>query len=219
MPRGAWLQSAAHLAELTETTRCFRSWAFGAAQVVALLVLSTAGGIWLAREHLASDPEATLVALASKASLARPASEPAAEPIFKHPEAQAIPAQRPPSATAKTTPDLPEPASTETAGPAPIERARIEMPVLDEARLLESAREALATAPQQALQHLGSHATRFPSGRLSLEREALTIMTLCRLGRRDEALGRAKEIEKDFPRTKNPYRKQIDELIEQSRSE
>ena len=61
----------------------------------------------------------------------------------------------------------------------------------DEARVLESARSALASNPAQALEIANRHQRLYPAGQLSAEREFIAIDALLRLGRRDEAERRA----------------------------
>jgi hypothetical protein len=71
-----------------------------------------------------------------------------------------------------------------------------------EVRLLERARQALArTEFSSALTALAHHERRYPAGRLAEEREALKVIALAGLGRRDEAQRVAGEFRKHFPRS------------------
>lgn len=70
----------------------------------------------------------------------------------------------------------------------------------EERGLLEVARSALAQGrAAEALEAAQTHATRFPRGRLSEEREAISIEALRRLGRTDEAETRVRAFHAQFP--------------------
>ncbi len=90
------------------------------------------------------------------------------------------------SANASSRPLEPDPASS-----TPPVAAFEEPGLADEARLLESARSALASNPAQALDLAAQHQRFYPAGQLSAEREFIAIDALLRLGRRDEAERRA----------------------------
>lgn len=64
-------------------------------------------------------------------------------------------------------------------------------PIVEEARVLESARRSLEADPARALSLIDEHASRFPSGALSEERELLAVDALLRAGRTDAARERA----------------------------
>jgi hypothetical protein len=69
-----------------------------------------------------------------------------------------------------------------------------------EQHLLDTARTALAKGePAAALAPLELHAQRFPKGKLSEEREALSVRVLALLGRDDEARARADGFHRRFP--------------------
>lgn len=72
----------------------------------------------------------------------------------------------------------------------------------EERRLLESARAELARgSAARALELLEEHRRRFPSGRLSEEREALVVRALASAGRVDEARARAEAFHARYPRS------------------
>lgn len=60
-----------------------------------------------------------------------------------------------------------------------------------ELELLERARRSLADDPHGALEALGLHVARYPSGILAVERDLMTLDALRRVGRKDEARRRA----------------------------
>ncbi len=70
-----------------------------------------------------------------------------------------------------------------------------------ESTLVEAARRALHEDPTRTLALAADHARLFPSGLLSLEREALSIHALALLGRKSEARARLAELEKANPRS------------------
>jgi hypothetical protein len=70
-----------------------------------------------------------------------------------------------------------------------------------EANLIESTRRALHSDPSAALSLAAEHAREFPSGLLSVEREALAIRALVLLGRRKEAGIRLESFERVHPRS------------------
>lgn len=75
-------------------------------------------------------------------------------------------------------------------------------PVAEE-EILGRARAALAGNPGQALAHTEQHAAKFPSGMLTQEREQIAIGALLGLGRRPEAVARARRFATAWPRS--PY--------------
>lgn len=72
-----------------------------------------------------------------------------------------------------------------------------------ELELVQSAQSALSADPERALAIAGEHARVYPSGELVQEREVLAVEALARLGRKEEALRRARALVQRFPRT--PY--------------
>jgi hypothetical protein len=81
-------------------------------------------------------------------------------------------------------------------------------PAESEAELLERARGLLASNPSRALALTDQHRTRFPGGVLTQEREVIAIEALKRLGRTDEAAGRAADFARRYPGS--AYRKKLD---------
>jgi hypothetical protein len=105
-------------------------------------------------------------------------------------------AARPPKAISsgafgRAEPAVP-PIQVEPSEQDPVGRASFPDPsIAEEARLLERARAALAVDPAGALRITEEHARKHPMAQLGAERELIAIDALMRLGRRDEALGRA----------------------------
>lgn len=136
-------------------------------------------------------------------------SQPVAVPVVSFPEAPALTTGRPtPGTKATVAPSasppistvgfasgrerevesvpvqpVPEPAPSSSVMPEASRSSRI----AEEARILESARAALASDPALALKHTDAHASQFPAGELRVERELLRIEALVRSGRTDEA--------------------------------
>jgi hypothetical protein len=69
----------------------------------------------------------------------------------------------------------------------------------EELEILKSAREALNTAPAQALALVSRHAARFPHSALVQEREMIRIRALSALGRSAEASKAARDFEQKYP--------------------
>jgi hypothetical protein len=94
--------------------------------------------------------------------------------------------------------------------PAP-EQPRVEVLGTEEARLLRSARRALAASPQRTLSLTDEHLRRYPHGILDQEREALAIEALMKLGRVDDARARARAFEVTYP--DSPHRARIERAL------
>jgi len=95
---------------------------------------------------------------------------------------ETIPAAPPPSAPAMTV------GRARAASSAPVRRHRIAVDLEGEAQLLEEAdAELRAGAPQAALARLAEHATKYPTGALSEERDGVRVIALCGAGQRAEA--------------------------------
>lgn len=108
--------------------------------------------------------------------------------------------------------DLAPPESTPTKTPiaealeAPANKPSLRSPKessepasIDLAAELALIRAAEAASPSEALEQLAEHAERFPSGTLASERDGLMILTLCTLGRTNEARTRASRFVVDYP--------------------
>ncbi len=65
---------------------------------------------------------------------------------------------------------------------------------LESMRLLRDAERGLETDPAASLRLLERHEQRFPGSTLALEREALTVIALCRLGRTDAGRERQRRL-------------------------
>jgi hypothetical protein len=81
----------------------------------------------------------------------------------------------------------------------------------DEATLLRSARQALATSPRRTLSLTNEHRLRYPHGILDQEREALAIEALIKLGRLDEARPRARAFALAYPGS--PHQARLDRAL------
>jgi hypothetical protein len=165
--------------------------------IVALSVVGAAGttAYLMTEARSPGDPVATVtsVGLPPMASVPPTLSGRGPEPTSARP----LTAENPGTALSSTSRSLSAAASSRPFEPDPASStlppvAAFEAPgLVDEARLLESARSALASSPAQALEIANRHQRLYPAGQLSAEREFIAIDALLRLGRREEAERRA----------------------------
>lgn len=156
----------------------------GIAALVATFALGAGAGVAVDRSIAppapASPPIVSVVSAPEPAPPVRVPEEPRGVPVTALPSVAA-----PPRATA---PIAPVPSDVSARGLA-AERA-----------LLDVARGALARGePKEAFEATQRHVTEYPAGALVEEREAIAIKALVALGRRDEARGRAAEMERRYP--------------------
>ena len=104
----------------------------------------------------------------------------------------------------------PAPASAARATPAEAPSAS-EDALAGEAKLLNQAHAAMATAPQQALAIAGEHAKRYPRGQLAAERELILVQALVKLGRTREAEARGRALRKSTP--SSIYGERLDAIL------
>jgi len=131
-------------------------------------------------------------------AMPEPTSPVEAERVLPSPPAPPSRSARPPAPrVAPSRAD--QPMALEPPAPPGVEDAPVEDALAREAALLETARAAMASSPDTALAETERHATEFPDGQLSAERELLAIDALGRLRRHDEARARAQGIAARFP--------------------
>lgn len=191
----------------------------GAGKMVALGLAGavTAGAlVWFALR--APEPEPQVVAApvvtdpAEPVSVSPPGPEPAALPNAAEPETTA-----PGIAAPVATPSVPEPevSAVDDVAPAPRKRPRTgdkQADYLREARLISDARAAMKTDASRALKLLAEARSEFPRGLLREEREALTILSLAKLGRSTQAKASAKRfLEKH---AQSPYAAAVRQVLE-----
>ncbi|MDF2693626.1 MAG: hypothetical protein K0S65_2009, partial [Labilithrix sp.] len=82
-----------------------------------------------------------------------------------------------------------------------------------EIELLQRAKAALVSDPERALSITSEQARAYPSGEFVQEREVIAVEALSRLGRKDEAVRRARALVKQFPRT--PYAARLEIAVGQ----
>lgn len=157
------------------------------AKVVALVAATFAGG--------------AVTGAAVHAVVATPTIE-APSPVLPPPVVSVMPV--PPtsaSAPADSTGAIPSASSAEPPSPAASKTASGQDSDLSTERaMIERARTALMRGQHAAaLETLAMHAEKFPRGRLSQEREVLTIHALVGVGRRSEAEARAKRFRQRHP--------------------
>lgn len=137
------------------------------------------------------EPPAQVVAPAAPAP--RPAE---AAPLVATPARVEPP---PPVGETRSAPSEPRPEARASAS-----SARVEPPpsLAEETRVLEAAQRELASGrPRSALSLLDEHAKRFPSGALGEERTAARVLSLCALGRTEEARRTATAFLEGSPRS------------------
>lgn len=171
--------------------------------VGGILLAGAAGaGIWLAAAPLeTSPPAAPSAAVANSAVAALPAPSSAAaerpspeQPAAASPAEPAAPEALPAAPTAK--PATPVKASAAAATKAP------EDPLEDETRRLREAHGALQSGdPEKALHLLDEQSAAYAGGQLREERAAARVLTLCKLGKVDEARAAAAAFLRDNPRS------------------
>lgn len=101
---------------------------------------------------------------------------------------------------------LPRPSSK-----SPRERPDPELAALDEAKLIDAARKALAADPARTLELTQEATKRFPSGAMVQERRGYAILALVALDRRDEAETMADEYLERWP--KGPLSHRVREAL------
>ncbi len=90
--------------------------------------------------------------------------------------------------------------STAPSSTVPAEAVTVPAEAVEsEVRILQRAQDALRVAPSRSLSICEEHASRFPNGLLSQEREVMAIDALTRLGRTDEATTRARRFRSAHP--------------------
>ncbi len=117
-------------------------------------------------------PVASVITAASAASVAPLPVAPEPPPLVRPTAPREAPSVVPAASVTVS-------AVVATSAPAPVRG--------DLAREADMLRSALAAPPAQALALLDDHARQFPRGALAEERDAQRVVTLCQLGRRDEA--------------------------------
>jgi hypothetical protein len=159
-------------------------------------VLAVAAGIWLiggvtgAAIYRAWRPQEVRVVYVDRAATVRAAAPVSAPEDAILPAASAQPGALPKTASANRTSARPS-ASTGSESGSDLARERA---LLDVARASASHGE-----PEQVLAVVAQHRQQFPHGRLSEEREALSIRALLSLGRAEEARQRAEAFRAAYP--------------------
>jgi len=154
------------------------------------------------------------VALHHRAVGSSPTTSP--QSAYVAPSHEAHPIQAPPavshadvipSISVDELPRSPEPATDVRLAPKTVTPA----PADTELTLVQKAQTALGSNPTLALALAERHASEFPTGELSQERELIAIEALAKLGQADQADARATRFLADHPRT--PYRLRIERAL------
>jgi hypothetical protein len=183
---------AAKLATLAGVRHLFGS--LGLWSSAASLAIGVGAGVVL-HQHVmlpVEQPKAPPAAEASSPPPPAPHAEPAAEPQ----------ATAPIDETPKVRPGVPTPSPRLPAQPPPPPAPVAVNTLPAEQRLLDTARTALLRRrPELAMTALDEYAKAFPEGRLVEEHAALTVQSLCLLGRADEARSAARVFSERYPRS------------------
>jgi len=132
------------------------------------------------------------------------------------------PSLAPPAVTTATpsgadTGAPPAPSVTSRAAAAPASGTGTAGPLPTESELLERARAGARSDPAATLALVAEHASRFPSGPLTQEREVIAITALVAAGRTAEAHARAERFFAAFPGS--PHLRRVDALFAGSKNE
>jgi hypothetical protein len=167
-----------------------------AAGIATLIALGTGVWAWRGRQLVATGP-----------TVAPPADTPIAARALHGQRAQApgvvVPERpAPPPARRAVHNSRAAKATASTAAPAPSDA------LVREIALIDAAREQVSRAPARALTALDTHRHEFPTGQLAAEREFLAVEALRRLGRIDDARGRAAALAAQHPQSSYAARAQ-----------
>lgn len=188
-------------------------------QKLGFVALAVAGGLvlsWRATQALPpseaggnAPPAATVSAEARRAEPAEPSTT--RELVDDRPPAPAISVDDLPAA-APRLPSSPVPTGNVARTSAkPSNEGSHSRGAESELELVQRAQAALVADPERTLAIAGEHARVYPTGELVQEREVLGVEALARLGRKDDALRRARALVQRFPRT--PYAARLEVAI------
>jgi hypothetical protein len=177
------------------------------AKLDRLMVLPAAAGLvlWMKGIAVAACLGATVVTVTYVLSAVWHDAPPAPRvfPVKPPPVAARVPSAAPvpqsaPSVGPSTVHVAPAPPSSarphESAAPAEERAAPVDDSLAREVAMLERARALLDASPVEALAALDAHAAAFPTGRLAMERELLTVQALLRAGRLVDARARGEAL-------------------------
>ena len=122
------------------------------------------------------------------ATVAGPAPSTPAPVTSVAPVTSALPSADPPAPPRASSGPSAPPASASAEPVDPVD------PLAEEVALLDRARAALGASPAEALALTAEHTSRFPQGKMGMEREIVAIDALRRLGRADEARARGEVV-------------------------
>lgn len=182
MPSEVRARSAARVAALmAPTVVAATTWKILAKKILGLATFTMAGaGIGLAIWTFAHRDDRVRVEPTTKATMSAPAT----------------------TTTMTIEAPMPMPTPTPSTEPTPTPSAKPTASVdvlAEETKLLDAARAKVDSDPAGALVVLDEHRAKFPAGKLSAEREYLSIKALVKLGRKDEAKARADSFLKRWP--------------------
>ena len=189
-------------------TRGDKTLAYSKIGGVALLV---AGGLLLTWEAVRTTEGRDAPVLASPAGERETERTSDPEPVStSQPKLDAVSIDELPSAVPPPVP---------TAGAAGAAARRSAKPLAGSAaatelELVQRAQSALASDPARSLAITSEHERAFPSGEFVQEREVIAVEALSRLGRKEEALRRARALLQRYPRT--PYAARIEMVLEEA---
>lgn len=153
--------------------------------VAGVVAAAAVGGVLYLSQPDATSPETTTPSTTQSA----PSSPSAVAPATAAPSSTTSAVEALPTASPSALPTSAQPPPSPTTLPSATATPSASPP--SEISLLRDAQTALGSNPQQALTLCQQHATLYPAGALSQEREVIVIEALVRLGRTAEAKSRA----------------------------
>lgn len=173
---------------------------------LGVLALAVAGGLLVTWRATQTPPSIATNELSVDAhqgvteSTAPPSIEPRPVDPVDAPKPLTLSVDELPSAAPSATAVAPR-----TSAKAPAESAGSELALVNRAQV------ALGSDPQRALSLTSEHARAYPNGEFVQEREVIAVEALSRLGRKEEARGRARSLVQRFPRT--PYAARLEVAV------
>jgi hypothetical protein len=191
--------AAAASTAVTSTATGLTAAALAKPALVAAVVATAGGGLYLARPDV-PPPVAPAPVVVVAPEPERPAPPPGLIVQPPEPTPEAPKPSKPKNKPEPSTPPTPTPSTSTPEAPPPETPEQQQARLAAERGILAEARAALAGGnAQRALVVLEAHRDRHPTGALLEEREALTVIALARGGSKEAAAARAEQFRAQFP--------------------